>query len=200
MTELLFIRHGRTAGNMRHNYVGCTDEPLCDEGVSELSRRQYPAAGLLFCSPMLRCRQTASLLYPDLTPKIIDDMRECDFGKFENRNYQDLSGSKAYQRWLDSNGNDDFPGGETRNNFVRRCCRGFVQALGYMLSLSEQPQRVAFVIHGGTIMALLSQYTDADYYNMMCENGSGYCCRFDKELWQSSCRLPAPWPLHWEEK
>ena len=37
MPELIFIRHGQTAGNLRHNYVGRTDEPLCPEGIANLS-------------------------------------------------------------------------------------------------------------------------------------------------------------------
>ena len=37
MSEFLFLRHGRTAGNLRSNYVGGrTDEPLCPAGIEAL--------------------------------------------------------------------------------------------------------------------------------------------------------------------
>lgn len=199
MIELLFIRHGKTAGNLRHNYVGITDEPLCPVGLAELGKRRYAKVDLVFCSPMLRCRQTTALLYPDIEPYIIEDMRECDFGEFENQNYQDLSGKAAYQQWLDSNGESGFPGGETREEFVQRCCRGFEQGLAQIQRLASPPQAVAFVVHGGTIMALLSQYTGRDYFSIMCENGGGYKCRLDWDLWQREHRLADMTPLGWEE-
>ncbi len=115
MLELVFIRHGQTAGNLRRNYVGRTDEPLCEEGRLALQQRKtagvYPVAELLFCSPMLRCQQTAAIIYPQLQAQTVEELRECNFGDFENQNYQDLSNNLAYQRWLNSNGELSFPGG-----------------------------------------------------------------------------------------
>ena len=34
--KLIFIRHGKTAGNLERRYIGRTDEPLCDEGIAEI--------------------------------------------------------------------------------------------------------------------------------------------------------------------
>ena len=81
----ILIRHGKTQGNIEHRYIGCrTDEPLCETGKEALKSREYPRAARVFASPMLRCIQTAGILYPYLTPETIDDLRECDFGEFEN--------------------------------------------------------------------------------------------------------------------
>ncbi len=199
MMELILIRHGKTAGNLRRNYIGRTDEPLCAEGVAELTEKAaagvYPAADMLFCSPLTRCRQTAELLYPGLAARVIDDLRECDFGEFENKNYQDLAGSKAYQAWIDSNGESPFPGGESRGEFAARCLRGLADALEQAMTAARRPQRVVLVVHGGTIMALLSACTDMDYYRLMCDNGCGYRVRLDEDMWREQRRLPQPEPL-----
>lgn len=32
--RMTFIRHGKTAGNMEHRYVGRTNQELCDEGIA----------------------------------------------------------------------------------------------------------------------------------------------------------------------
>lgn len=48
---------------------------------------------------------------------IIEELSECDFGEFENKNYKELSGNQDYQRWIDSNGTLPFPGGESREAF-----------------------------------------------------------------------------------
>ena len=36
MSEILFIRHGSTAGNLEKRYIGRTDEPLCEVGIAQI--------------------------------------------------------------------------------------------------------------------------------------------------------------------
>lgn len=40
--KLIFIRHGKTAGNLERRYIGRTDEPLCDEGIAEILEKNIP--------------------------------------------------------------------------------------------------------------------------------------------------------------
>lgn len=199
MIEVILIRHGKTKGNLRRNYIGRTDEPLCRQGVDELTEKKaaasYPAADMLFVSPMKRCRQTAELLYPGLSAVVVDDLRECNFGEFENKNYQDLAGNAAYQAWLDSNGESPFPGGESREEFAARCLRGFAAAVEQALAADVMPRRVALVVHGGTIMALLAACTDLEYFQAMCSNGEGWRVRLDADIWREEGRLLDPEPL-----
>lgn len=113
MAELLLIRHGKTAGNLLGRYIGSrTDEPLCEEGREGLGGKQLPEVERLYASPMKRCVETAELLWPGFDQKkieIVTDLRECDFGDFENKNYKELSGNEDYQAWIDSNGTRHFP-------------------------------------------------------------------------------------------
>ena len=48
-----------------------------------------------------------------------------DFGVFEGKNYLELQGDKRYQEWIDSNGTLPFPEGESREEFISRCDKGF---------------------------------------------------------------------------
>ena len=109
--KINLIRHGQTAGNLESRYIGTTDEPLCSAGMEALRSRRYPAHGVLICSPMKRCIQTAQAIYPGVKPTIMHELRECDFGLFEGKNYLELNGDPDYQRWIDSGGNLPFPGG-----------------------------------------------------------------------------------------
>ncbi len=203
LIELVLIRHGKTAGNLRRNYIGRTDEPLCEQGQAELGERiaagVYPAVDMVFCSPMLRCRQTAALIYPDKAARVIDDLRECNFGAFENLNYQDLSGRADYQAWIDSNGEAAFPGGESREEFVERSLAGFAQAIDIMLASGgesgKMPGSLALVVHGGTVMAILAKCTGLDYFQAMCDNGCGWRVRLDVDIWRKKGQLIAPEPL-----
>lgn len=128
MAELILIRHGKTAGNLLGRYIGSrTDEPLCDEGREGLAGKQLPEVERLYVSPMKRCVETAEILWPGFDRKKmqkVTDLRECDFGDFENKNYKELSGNGDYQAWIDSNGTLPFPNGESMDAFKSRCLEG----------------------------------------------------------------------------
>ena len=91
--EIDLIRHGMTVGNKEQRYIGSrTDEPLCEEGRAALNQTLLPRRELLFVSPMKRCLETAELLFPGQETIVIPELTECDFGRFENKNYLELSG------------------------------------------------------------------------------------------------------------
>ena len=183
MAELILIRHGKTAGNLLGRYIGSrTDEPLCDEGREGLARKQLPEVERLYVSPMRRCVETAELLWPEFDQKKIQtvtDLRECDFGEFENKNYKELSGNVDYQAWIDSNGTLPFPGGESNEAFRKRCCQAFqriTEGLQKQEEKTGQTLRAAVVVHGGTIMAILERFgtPKKNYFDYQVKNGCGY--------------------------
>ena len=89
--DVYLIRHGKTKGNLEGRYIGTTDEPLCEEGKQSLMQmadaKKYPAVEALFVSPMLRCRESAKILFPKQSISVVSDLRECDFGRYENKNF-----------------------------------------------------------------------------------------------------------------
>lgn len=173
MLKLVFIRHGATAGNLEKRYIGRTDEGLTEESKKTLAGHTYPAAEAVFVSPMKRCRQTAEIIYPFSVYNIADKMRECDFGRFEGKNYIELSGDSEYQAWIDSNGTLPFPGGESSEEFKERCINTFSDIAGQYIN---KDITLAFVIHGGTIMSILEHYAEpqCSFYDWMTDNGNGY--------------------------
>ncbi|MCR4797339.1 MAG: histidine phosphatase family protein [Lachnospiraceae bacterium] len=167
---ITLIRHGETAGNLGKRYIGITNEPLCPEGKEEIRRRRYPRADLVFSSPMIRCEATAKLIYPGHQIIIVDGFRETDFGLFEGKNYKDLAEDPAYQSWIDSGGKAAFPGGESRRDAVERTMAGFAEMLEYSRDAAE----VSVILHGGSIMGILSHLFGGEYYSYHVENGEGY--------------------------
>ena len=123
MIKLWLIRHGKTEGNKLSRYIGTTDEPLCQEGTEFLHKMDYPKVQAVYVSPLKRCVQTAEILFPGEPVHIIEELAECDFGEFENKNYKELEGNPHYQEWIDSNGTLPFPGGESRM-YPQPCGRG----------------------------------------------------------------------------
>lgn len=187
---LAFIRHGETRANAQRRYLGKTDEPLSERGIQGLlsykEQNLYPSADYLFTSPMKRCIETAAILYPASEPVIIPEWEEMDFGRFEYKNYEELKDDESYQQWIDSGGMADFPGGESREAFIGRCESGFQRMYRMLRRAQEEkriekrePVRAAVIVHGGTIMALLSLYgiERKGYFDYQTANGRGFLAR-----------------------
>ncbi|MDD6798188.1 MAG: histidine phosphatase family protein [Clostridia bacterium] len=173
---LVLIRHGKTKSNAQHRYLGKTDEMLSKEGIQELLQNKkmqcYPDVDIVFASPMKRCVQTAQILYPYVPYATVDEWTEMDFGDFEGKNYQELQGDERYQEWIDSNGTLPFPRGESREDFIERCEKGFWK----MQTQAMKAEKVGMIVHGGTIMAILSRYGGGEYFDYRTDNGKGYVC------------------------
>ena len=178
-----FIRHGATASNLAGRYLGAADEPLCEAGIEMLQKRKgqnrYPGVRFVVSAPAQRCLQSAGLLYPGIPVRTEPAFRETDFGLLEGRNYEELMADDSlrglYQAWIDSGGVLPFPQGESAADTAARCGRAFERLLP---SIRED---TAFVLHGGTIMALLHAYAggNRNYHAYQCGCGEGYLCRLE---------------------
>lgn len=182
MIQLYLIRHSMTAGNLKKRYIGRTDESLCPEGIvlleSYIQKNIYPEVQRVYVSPMKRCMETAKLIFKENFYEV-EELRECDFGIFENKNYKELSDCPEYQAWIDSGGTMTFPGGENPEEFRKRCVCGFEKVIKECRH--DQIKRVAIVAHGGTIMSIMDRYArdengqpDGSYYDYQVKNGEGY--------------------------
>ena len=184
--EILLIRHGKTKGNVEKRYIGRTDEPLLESSKAELANN--PAhefhPDLVYISPMLRCRQTAELLFGDANPVpqmiIWDGFQETDFGEFEYLTYEDLNGHPAYQAGIDSGGLAAFPGGESGKDFRLRCQRAFAGCI--QDAQRKKAQKIVIVVHGGTIMSIMERYAvpKEDFYHWQVKNGGGFLVRLEE--------------------
>ena len=116
------------------------------------------------------------------------ELRECDFGIFENKNYEELKDHLDYQRWLDSGGKLPFPEGEGMDAFCERCVKGFCNMTGRFIE--EGCRTAAFVVHGGTIMAVLDRFAhhEEGFYHWQVKNGEGFRVKLDEEQWRRGVR------------
>lgn len=191
--EIIMIRHFQTPGNVKKRYIGRTDEPLAEIPQMELviRERQHSCQGVerVIASPMKRCIQTAAYIFPDKPPVLCEKMKECDFGLFEGKTYDELKRDPAYLRWLDSRGTLPFPEGEDHELFKKRCVEGFCESVDRLLL--DHVKKAAMVVHGGTIMAVLSciDSQDREFYHWQTENGGGYRVILDEEAWRRGSRI-----------
>lgn len=188
MLKIWLIRHGMTEGNRHKRYIGITDEPLCEEGREQLAQMKYPRPEIIFASPLKRCRETAELLFTGEKLQIIEQLAECNFGAFENKNYKELSEDPRYQEWVDSNGILAFPDGESKEECAARNQRGFQEAVAFCIN--EKITEAAMVVHGGTIMNIMEQCAteQKSFYEWHVGNGEGYCVELDENMWHQNKR------------
>lgn len=184
--KIVLIRHGLTKGNLERRYVGSTDESLCEEGVKSLQNlalnQFYPELKQVFVSPMKRCLETAGILCPHMNYSIEEDFKECHFGVFEYKNYEQLKEEPDYIQWLNSEGMGQIPEGEGHEAFKLRCQRAFYNIV-VNLTGTKETDALGFILHGGSIMAILSEYAwpAQSFYHWQLKNGEGYLCEWDRE-------------------
>lgn len=199
--KLVLIRHGATAGNTDHRYVGLTDEDITETGADDVRRLKVSTDKLLYrftpsgddeakvgqpeikiyVSPLKRALQTAELLFPGESFEIVDDLKECDFGEFEYKSYEELKDDNRYQGFIDTMGESGFPGGEKKADFINRCCRGYEHIV--RSQRGKNTAVIVIVAHGGTIMSIMDRYAlpHRDYYDWQIRASEGFVADMDPE-------------------
>ena len=157
MITVTLIRHGQIAANIDRAYAGGrTEQLLTEEGRRQSAALRLPGVDRVFISPMIRCWQTAEIVFPDMEFEVVEDFREMDFGIFEGKTAAEMGDSDEYRSWVDGMCEDKIPGGESNGEFTARVTHAFEE----VLAGCSDGDRIALVVHGGTVMAIMGAYND----------------------------------------
>lgn len=180
------LRHGLTELGAQKRYQGRLDTPLSPEGQDALQKAPF-RPGKLYASPLLRAKETAEILFPEMEPVLIPELREMDFGEFEGKNWQELSYSAAYRAWVDGSCLGRCPGGEDKAGYCGRVCGAFEDLV--RVCLEHNIASIAVVAHGGTQMAVLERWGTGDrsYWQWQRPCGCGWL--LDTESWPQRLRI-----------
>lgn len=182
--EVILLRHGQTAGNLAHRYIGRMDEPLCEAGITAIrSAGSFPTVPHVYVSPMLRAKQTAALLFPNANQIVANDLREMDFGDFEGRSANEMANDASYRAWVDGGCLSACPGGEDMGTYTTRVFAAFDEIVHKAIANAEK--QVIIVAHGGSIMAIMCRCAKPrrDFYHWYVRNGCGYRACVDDAVW-----------------
>ncbi len=185
--KLHLIRHGITQGNLEGRYIGRTDLDLTPEAAQQLIEYReegyYPPVELVYSSPLKRCLETARCIYPDQKPVVVEEMRECDFGDFEGKSYQELEGDPDFDAWAKTGFAGSPKGGESSQDFILRLVNGLNAIIRHMME--EGVFEAAVITHGGAIMMMLSALglPKEQSFRWMAENGKGYTILVNPQMW-----------------
>lgn len=187
--RISMLRHGLTEANENGIYIGKTDLPLSEAGREALRDRyeakEYPKVQRVYSSPLERAVQSAEILFPDREIVIVDDLREMDFGVFENAAAEDLIELDSYRKWLKGGLDNPPPNGESLRNMMLRC----YSALNLIIldMMKEELTHCGVVTHSGILMNMMSCFGLPKMKPMefACDPGEGYEILVTAMMWQN---------------
>ena len=147
--EIYLLRHGKTA--LSGTYTGSTDVELSAGGrhqarslSSFLNQVHFDHC---FCSPLVRCRETYTLLDIDLECSFAECLKEIDFGDWEGLSFDGIQTryTDHLAKWTREGEDFRFPGGEEIRSFNTRVSEWFDKLL------TKDFNRVLIVAHGGVL-------------------------------------------------
>jgi len=160
-SEFIFVRHGRTEGNVRRILVGRTDIPLDALGYRQAATVAAHVGTLarpdvVVASPLLRARETAQAIADvlDLPIEIEPDIAELNFGTYEGWSFEDIRSHQPdfAARFADKEFDAHWPGGERLSEFHAR-----VHDALKGLATRYASHTAVVVSHGGVLGSLAAQ-------------------------------------------
>ena len=147
-------------------------------------RFDYPRIEQLYVSPMKRCLETATVLYPDMEYTIVTDLRECHFGAYEGKSVEQvLREDPNAARFFDNRQPYTPEGGESGQEFGMR-------ALGALNDMLEDMMKngihdAAAITHGMLISLLLTitGYPKKDTLEWSSDSGCGFTVVTSQTMW-----------------
>lgn len=164
MAQFIYLtRHGMTQANAEKRFIGSSNPPLNETGFAQAHSLADTFAALnpekAYCSPRLRAAQTAMGALPGGALSILEDLREADFGEWENLTEEEIlqRDPEGFSMMRDNHEDFIFPGGEALRDFIARVER-------VADTLKGDPARsVAVFTHGGVIRYLACRLLGEGY-------------------------------------
>jgi broad specificity phosphatase PhoE len=158
--RIYLARHGQTAYNAEGRFQGQGPVPLNASGRAQaraLAEQAVPYEfAVLWCSPLLRARETADIVAQriGLEPREDPRLMETDSGDWTDRSFVDVQADdpEGFVRFASGDPTFAFPGGES---FAQQGVR--VAGAFHDIKRAEAPALV--VCHGGVIRIALFQRT-----------------------------------------
>lgn len=184
------LRHGMTEANEKGIYIGKTDIPLSEKGAGEIAAKtdefDYPSVHRVYSSPLRRCTETAEILFPETELKTVDDLRELDFGDFENKSVDELINNDDYKKWLKGGKDSCSPNGESLEEMTARTYKALHNII--MDMMNDGITHSAMITHAGIISNMLSCFGLPKYdpKTLNAPFGEGFDIIVTAQMWLNS--------------
>jgi probable phosphoglycerate mutase len=158
---LYLMRHGQTVPEKPWRFLGQRELPLSDVGRAQAAwwRNELSSVNFagVWCSDLLRCRETAELLLKDRNVQAVklQDLREISLGEWDGLSIEEVK--HLYPGQYQARGTDlagfHPPGGESFEDLAERACKALERILAS--NSDESPVNLLVVAHAGVNRVLL---------------------------------------------
>jgi len=156
--KIYLLRHGEIETGKERRYIGTTDLPLNNNGVAQINRISSCFSKLklekVYCSPLIRCLQTADIILSNQRDKLIisKDLMEINMGQWENKTMETIK--HDFPQLYESRGKNmaDFvpPEGESFRQLQHRVFPGFTKII------EETSESAMIIAHAGVNRVILT--------------------------------------------
>lgn len=149
--KIFVIRHRQTEWNVLKKMQGFADIPLNERGLEQANESKInlidKTYDIVFCSPLIRAKQTATIVNEDKNIDIIYDkrLRERNYGEFEGTNKSSFN----YNDFWAYNKNIKYAKAENVQDFFKRIYNFLDE-----LKLKYQDKNVLIICHAGVLKAI----------------------------------------------
>jgi len=179
--KIHIIRHAESIANIQHILAGQQDFPLSKKGQEDarlLAARylSHHNPSQIYCSPLVRARQTASPFLDSSNRILLIDRRliEQDIGIFSGKTYEEAEADPRYEKNRTKRWQWTPPGGESYESMAKRIS-------SFFSSIPTEGPSCLIVTHAITMRIIrgLLEHTLPIYPETIAQNG---------EIWEVSYR------------
>lgn len=158
--KVTLLRHAEVETNYHHKYNGHIDIALSEYGklqaldVAQILKDEDFDA--IYCSDLLRARQTLEAFETTLTPVFTKELREKSWGRHEGKSFQEIESSgikyQNFEQWIHA------LDGENIHNYQANAVKYFQNTI-----LKRDATNILVLTHGGFIRSLLAYYKNTSF-------------------------------------
>ncbi|MEJ8553017.1 histidine phosphatase family protein [Tepidibacter sp. Z1-5] len=182
---IYLIRHGQTELSGEKRYVGHTDCSLSNEGIETMKRLKDIFLNIpinhVFCSNLLRAKQSANILFEDTQIDYMRELREINMGIWDGLTFKHvkITYPEMFEKRIDNIADFIVPDGES----FRECQTRAVSTIKDIIA--KTTGNVAILGHAGFFRTLLTYVLDIDIkhiFNIKQDYGCINVLRVDEDL------------------
>ena len=170
--KITLVRHGEVIEKYHGCYNGHIDIGLSHKGflqAQEVAQKlRYEKFDMIYCSDLLRTKQTLQAFRYDINPIFTKKLREKSWGKHEGKSFEEITQEgleyKNFHQWLDALDGEDI------ETFEQNLKKYFFQTI-----LKQKAQNILIVTHSGvikTIFKILDNLTLEEAFSIKVAYGS----------------------------
>lgn len=158
--QILLIRNGSTNQALNSCLGARCDDSLTEPEKLRIQQREtegfYPAVERVYTSSLMRCRETAYLIYPKQLAIVATELPAYDYGEVSGCSYDEIVSNPDYRKILSDPNSVGLPGAENFYGYEVKSATGFQNIVEEVIHTGGSS--VAIVTYRESISAIANRF------------------------------------------